>query len=206
MYSLGVAATEPTPHLARGDDLVPETRSSRVIGHRVGDHWAQRREKRSELAVLRTDAPRDRVTKANRECRTCSAGRDGNGDVALSMDGGSDEVAVLRVVCRVEQDATLFRFAPDRRMKASLFGGFERGDREVCAVEVAVTVLASVQGDRAFRRELFESPSRGGRNDGHSRAGFAEPTGLRLGQRTTTDHHGDAAAEVEGNRVVLRAG
>jgi len=206
VYPRDVAATKPTPHLARGDDLVPETRSSRVIGRRASDHRPQRREKRSKLAVLRTDASRDRVTEANRECRACSAGRDGDGDVALSMDCGSDEVAVLRVVCCVEQDATLFRFAPNRRMQSSFFGGLERGDREVRAVEIAVTIPASVQEDRAFRCELLEPPSRRGRDDGHSRAGVAEPTDLRLGQRTTTDHDRAAAAEVEGNGVVLRAG
>ena len=146
------------------------------------------------------------VSEANRECRVCSASRDGNRDVTLSMDRGSDEVAVRRFVRCVEQDATLLRFAPDRGMKSSFFDGLECGDRDVCAIEIAVAVRALVQRDRTFCRELLEAPRWNGRDDRHPRAAVEEPADLRFGQRTTTNHDGEAAAEVEGNRIVVRAG
>jgi hypothetical protein len=177
-----------------------------VVWQGVGDRRAQRTKNRSKLAVLRTDAPSDHVTEANGECRARPSSRDGNRDVTLPVNGWCDEVTILRVVCCVEQNVPLLRLAPDRGMKESLFGGLERDDREVSAGKVPVMVLAPMQRDRAFRRELLEARSRGARDDGHLRPGVAEPADLRLGERATADHDGRAATDVEGNGIVLRVG
>ena len=115
-------------------------------------------------------------------------------------------MAVLGVVCRVEQDTSLLGLSPDRRMELALFGALERSDCEKRTVEIAVAVLASMQGDCPFGSELLEWPGRSARDDRHARAGVAEPLHLGFGERPTTDHDGDTTAEIEGNRIVVLRG
>src|SRR6266702_3046524 len=92
--------------------------------------------------------------------RAATAGRSSprrsrNSACSRPMHRRRDEAAVWQVVHGVQEDATLFGFRPDVRVRAAVVGC---GDRDEGTVQVTPSIGAPPQLDRPRRREVLELP------------------------------------------------
>ena len=144
--------------------------------------------------MLGPDELRDLRAEPLRERRRRAAGRDGDGDRALAVHGGEDEVAEVR--------------ARRRRCRASPRLGvgvhaLVDARSEVAAITRNVPSRSPLVRALASRRRVGEAVVELGRDDRHAAPHASRPAPSR-GRPSRRRRRGSAALQVEARHVVLR--
>src|SRR5207302_4441732 len=92
---------------------------------------------RAEPRLRAPHEPSDALPQPHRERRALAAGRDGDRDIALAVNGRGDEAAMLEIVHRVERHAHALGLGPGCLVHRAIVAG---GNREPGAREIARAV------------------------------------------------------------------
>src|SRR5207249_6864024 len=128
-----------------------------------------------------------------------AAGRDGDRERALPVDGGEDERAELGHVDDVAEHPARLRVREDAAVQLRVVG---RGDDE----EVAVEVLRAVATLHEADRQVEEGGLDARRDDGHARVALMEAAHLLERDRAAAHDEAGTALEVEASHVVVLVG
>src|SRR5256885_7069250 len=98
--------------------------------------------------------PGDALPQPHRERRALAAGRDGDRDIALPVNGRGDEAAMLEIVHRVERHAHALGLRPGFLVHRTIVAG---GNREPAAGEISWAVWPAPYLDPPAPPEVGQS-------------------------------------------------
>lgn len=134
----------------RVDDAIPEIAASVEVCDTRSNFGAQFRQERKKIAIFGTEVALDAFAQAHRERRRYTVGGDGDGQIAIAMEGAEAEPAMLGIIDGIAQDVAVLAKAEDLRV-AGKAGDDQKAPGEIKRVERQLPFRAGSEAAEGFQ-------------------------------------------------------